>query len=250
MTTVHPYLLIRLESPMASFGGPMVDAYGVNARFPSRSAITGLLANALGFVRSDADAHQQLQQRLTFAVCVEAPGSNFTDFQTAELAKSDKGWTTRGIAMGRAGGIDTYASPHLRYRAYHSDLSAMIALRLDPRHQSPTLEDVETALATPARPLFIGRKPCLPTAYLGQGQIEAASAIRALLMGWTPMTEGGTRDTVACAWCPDEGDPSVSALRAYSVTDDRDWANGTHVGSRTMLEGVASVGLFKGERES
>ena len=95
------------------------------------------------------------------------------DFQTAELTAADRGWTTRGRPEGRAGGAGTYSGKHIRHRWYQADALVTVALRLDPDSEVPTLDDIAIALASPARPLFIGRKPCLPAAPLFAGFAEA-----------------------------------------------------------------------------
>ena len=81
-----------------SFGGETVDNIGVTRWFPSSSMLTGLLANALGWDRTDGPRHQALQDRLVFAARIdrEPPGGvPLTDFQTAQLGARDRGWTTR-----------------------------------------------------------------------------------------------------------------------------------------------------------
>ena len=108
-----------------------------------------------------------LQDRLVFAARIDrepASGMRMTDFQTAQLGANDQGWTTRGRPEGRAGGANTYNAPHLRYRDYWADALVTVALRLEPPEleDEPSLDDLADALQEPARPLFIGRKPCLP----------------------------------------------------------------------------------------
>ena len=81
--------------------------------------ITGLLANALGWRRIERERHQRLQDRLVFACRIDREPEGevrMTDFQTAQLGASDKGWTTRGVPDDRDGGPNTYNAPHLRYR--------------------------------------------------------------------------------------------------------------------------------------
>ena len=110
------HLIIRLEAPLMAFGGETIDNYGVIRRFPSASMLTGLLANALGLCRTQAQDHQELQDRLVFAARIDrepSGGVRMTDFQTAQLGASDTGWTTRGRPEGRAGGANTYNAPHL-----------------------------------------------------------------------------------------------------------------------------------------
>ena len=138
------------------------------------------LANALGYRREQRAAHARLQARLVFASRLDRPGTRLTDFQTAQLGRGDAGWTTRGALEGRTGGPDTYNSPHIRYREYDADKRAVVALRLIDADEVPTLHDLATALQAPARPLFIGRKPCLPSVPLFGGLVEAAGLLAAL----------------------------------------------------------------------
>ena len=77
------HLILRLDSPLVAFGGETIDNLGVIREFPALSMITGLLANALGWDRAEADRHARLQQRLRIGTRLERPGQRLTDFQTA-----------------------------------------------------------------------------------------------------------------------------------------------------------------------
>ena len=147
-----------------AFGGVAVDQVGPVRDFPAASMLAGLIGNALGWHWSDRGKHQSVQDRLVFAARRDREGVLLTDTQNAQLAKTDKGWTTGGEPEGRAGA--TYDAPHRRARDYHADLSVRIVLRLEPAEQTPTLEALSEAFDKPARPLFLGRKPCLPSAPL------------------------------------------------------------------------------------
>ena len=134
------HLLLNLQSPLMSFGGEVIDNFGVIRWFPSASMLTGLLANALGWRRVDRDLHQRLQDRLVFAARIDrepAGGVRLRDFQTAQLDKADRGWTTRGRPEGRAGGAGTYAAPHLRYRDYFADMLVVVSLRFNGQMNLP-----------------------------------------------------------------------------------------------------------------
>lgn len=241
------YLILQLRAPLAAFGGATVDNFGVTRRFPARSLLTGLLANALGWRRSDFKQLSNLQNRLCYAVRLESPvdGRQWRDFQTVELAKNDKHWTTSGEPASRAGG--TYGGPHLRYRDYLHDLQASVALSLHEESASPTVQNCEAALQRPARPLFIGRKPCLPSAPLWQQTVTARNALEALKQA--PFEEAGsTKNTVPCFWMPGEGDPLL-AQQQYAICDERDWANSQHVGSRPVYEAdIATKWFHPGEQ--
>jgi len=226
------HLLIRLSSPLIAFGGETIDNFGVIRDFPALSMVTGLIANALGWDRADDRAHNRLQARLRIGTRLEAEGSRLTDFQTAQLGAGDKGWTTWGMPEGRNGGPTSYDSPHLRYRDYHADLTALVALRLEPVDEAPTLDDIAAALDRPKRPLFIGRKPCLPTARLFSGWMEAETVLQALER--VPIPEGG--QGLKAQW-PD-GEGNLAGDRVLDLCDERNWTSGVHGGWRPVREGV------------
>jgi CRISPR system Cascade subunit CasD len=98
------HLLLRLEAPLMSFGTTAVDHRRPVQAWPAVSMLTGLLANALGWQRSDAQALDALQARIRWAARIDRAGVALSDFQTAQLSKADKGWTTRGVVEGRGGG--------------------------------------------------------------------------------------------------------------------------------------------------
>ena len=178
------HLILNLEAPLMAFGGEMIDNHGVVRSFPAASMLTGLLANALGWRRIERERHQRLQDRLVFAARIDrepAGGVRLRDFQTAQLGASDRGWTTRGRPEGRAGGAATYRAPNLRRRDYWADMRVTVALRLEPELEEPTLDELRSALDWPARPPFIGRKPCLPAERLFGGFADADSVLAALI---------------------------------------------------------------------
>ena len=220
-----------------AFGGETVDNLGVIRWFPSASMLTGLLANALGWRRTETQRHQQLQDRLVFAARIDrdpASGVRLRDFQTAQLRADDRGWTTRGTPEGRTGGPNTYLAPHLRYRDYFADMRVTVALRLDRSGDTPTLDQVAQALEEPSRPLFIGRKPCLPSVRLFGGFQEGDTALMALRD--VPLgKEAGGQGLVRMLWPAWEG--TDRANQPYMLTDQRNWISGLHGGGRLVCQG-------------
>lgn len=226
------HLILRLASPLAAFGGETIDNYGVIRDFPALSMLTGLIANALGWDRGDTEQHDRLQERLRAGTRLEHAGTRLRDFQTAQLGANDKGWTTWGVPEERRGGAVSYQSPHLRYRDYHADLIAWVALRLEPADEAPTLDDVAAALDRPKRPLFIGRKPCLPTSRLVAGWQETEHVLSAL-QTWTLPTVG---DRWRAQWPDGEGE--LAGDRVLDLCDERRWRSGVHGGWRPVREGL------------
>jgi CRISPR system Cascade subunit CasD len=238
------HLILRLEAPLLAFGGEMIDAKGVTQDFPYASMLTGLIANALGWERRDRNRLDALQARLVFAARRDREPllGRMTDFQTAKLGKNDRGWTTRGEPEGRAGGAGTYMGPHLRYRDYHADALIRAALRLEPAEASPTLDEIAAALDRPARPLFIGRKPCLPSARIFAGWQEgetAGAALEALPV------EGDAAEPRAL-WPEGEGGEALAERRRY-VGDQRNWRTDLHGGTRQVCEGRLGPAARHGE---
>ena len=226
------HLLIRLSSPLIAFGGETIDNFGVIRDFPALSMVTGLFANALGWDRGDDVLHNRLQERLRMGARLEAPGSRLTDFQTAQLGANDKAWTTWGTSEERRGGAASYDSPHLRFRDYHADLTALLAVRLEPADEAPTLDAIAQALDRPQRPLFIGRKPCLPVGRLVAGWVEADSILHALQLA--PLAKGA--HGLRAQW-PD-GEGKLPGDRIVDVCDERNWTSGVHGGWRPVREGL------------
>ena len=261
------HLILDLESPLMAFGGVSVDNFKPTRRFPGSSSLVGMIANALGWRRVERRRHARLQKRLVFAARIEresAGGLPIRDFQTGQLDKDDKGWTTSGKPEGRKGSPASYQSPALLYNEYIADGRVVVALRLDPEYESPTWEDVARALVEPARPLFIGRKSCLPSVRILGGIRDGATALDALIE--TPFarrlesTIVGALDPspdpdrlISLQWPEGEGAVDaehIAALKAtsgileYMVADERNWASGLHGGERRVYEGLLPASMF------
>ena len=224
----HRWLHLRLAGPLLAFGGVAIDHVGPTRNFPSASMLTGLLANALGWRREEAERHQVLQDRMIFGALTAKEGRLLTDTQNAKLEKNDRGWTTWGEPEGRAGA--TYGSPHRRRRAYLADHDCRVALRLVPSN-GLTLDDLAQALERPARPLFIGRKPCLPAVPILAGWLEGETARAALA------TLGLSGPAL---WPVDDGDADDAAQapeHRQEWADLRNWRSGLHGGARIVVTG-------------
>ncbi len=234
--TVVPgrWLALRFEAPLMAFGGVAVDQVGPVRAFPAASMLVGLIGNALGWHWRDTEAHQQLQDRLVFAARCDREGTALTDIQNAWLGGDDRGWTTRGRPEGRKGA--SYADPHRRRREYRADAAVRVVLALEPEKETPELEDVAAALKRPARPLFLGRKLCLPAAPViaggNGGWVEAATAHAALRA--LPGGPGSLR----AQWPAGEGpEAGAEVERVLDVADLRNWRTGLHGGTRRVVEG-------------
>lgn len=232
-------LLLRFDAPLMSFGAVVVDQRHPLWRFPGSAMLAGLIGNALGWDHRDTDKLQALQDRLRFAARWDAEPELMTDYQTVDLGQDfliDTGWTTRGRREDRKGGTAATGT-HIRYRDYWANGVATIALALD-GEGAPSLDDLEQALRRPARPLFIGRKPCLPAAPLLLARRQA-SGVKAALAA-EPLAAIGPRrrpQRVEALWPLDEG----GGVHVDERYDQRDWANNIHRGSRRYAVGLIEV---------
>lgn len=221
----------------------MVDQFGRTQDHPGLSLLTGILANALGYDHGDHVQMQRLQSRLRYSVRRDRVGVKLTDFQTVALGQAhlvDTGWTTDGRVEDRAG--SSSKGTHIRYREYWADAIFTVALTLTPADESPTVDALAKALREPERPLFIGRKTCLPSAPLYLGQTRADSLKIALAQAPLPDPKR-VQDLRMAAWWSEDTD-ETQKVTSVPVVDERDWANQIHSGRRIIYSGDIVV---KGE---
>lgn len=235
--TGEEVLLLRFDAPLMSFGDVQVDERGVSAEFPGRSLLTGLLGNALGWSHAEADRLNLLQSRLQHAVRRDRAGELLVDYQTVDLGQPflERGWTTRGAPAKRAGG-SARSGTHIRHRHYWADAVFTVAVTLDPEEGEPDLDECAQALRQPERPLFLGRKACLPAAPLVVTKTRSPSVRRALLTTRLSPRADSEEGRFSFWWPADGAQADVSGKHRIPVHDERDWNNQIHVGRRFMWQ--------------
>jgi len=232
-------LILRLDAPLISFGAPIIDRHGKVQSYPALSMIAGMLGNALGYDHSDHKKLGALQNRLGYASRQDRAGRELRDYQTVDLSQEfmldHNAWTTQGWLDERKGGSASKGT-HIRLRDYRVDSIHTVALTLQPADVTPTIDDLQNALQYPERPLFIGRKTCLPASPLFVERIQCRSLTDALRK--TPLSKRADQRKSYRAWWPvneDEKQPRVDIEQP--VTDRRDWVNQIHVGERWIAQG-------------
>ena len=148
------FLLFTLYAPMGSLGEIAVGERRMSWARPSRSAVLGLVAAALGTERTDEAAHRTLEDGLFYAVRTDAPGRPFVDYHTAQTPKARKG---RRFATRRDELESADLNTVLSSREWRSDACYTVALWPRPAH-AVDLDDMARALRTPAFVLYLGRK--------------------------------------------------------------------------------------------
>lgn len=260
-------LVLRLDAPLMSFGGVMVDHYGYTDQFPGLAMLTGLCANALGLRHGDFEQLQVLQDRLQFAARWDKRPEPLLDYQTVDLGQSKMigynpggrrgdppiGWTTLGVPEKRAGGVGAKFGTHQRYRYYWSGGLMTVVLALT-APGVPDIDDLAAAFHRPARPLFLGRKTCLPAGPLldpatpmieGENLLTILTRVPVWALGHpaalTAEDAGaaeGPQDCLAC-WPAELGLRGQGEVRR--VYDRRNWANQIFSGGRMQAHGWLEV---------
>lgn len=239
-------LTLRLDAPLIAFGGTVVDSNGITYEMPARSMVTGLLGNALGYDHRDTVLLERLQARLRIGARRDLIGERLVDFQTVDLGQPHmlSGWTTWGAPESRGGG--SAKGTHIRHRHYLADAVYTLALALTAASESPGVDDLARALDEPARPLFLGRKACLPSEPILLGVVESPSLLAALRAAPLPRRRRAKKRIGSKLLVRVPGDETIEeTLRAgfsqRAVTEDRDWSNQIHVGRSFVQEGFVVI---------
>lgn len=127
---------IRLTAPLQSYGNQASFNQRTSDNYPSKSAVIGIIAAALGYRRDDARILQL--NNLLFAVRIEQSGNMMTEFQTVEYQKSS-----------------TKTARKLTYREFIQDAVFMVAIGSDNDHE---IEKIVSALKHPKFQLYLGRR--------------------------------------------------------------------------------------------
>jgi CRISPR system Cascade subunit CasD len=170
------FLLLTLYAPLVSWGDIAVGEARGSWVQPSRSAILGLIAAALGITRDDQEAHNALDSGYGFAVRLDAPGTPVTDYHTAQAvaASAVKRVAERG-PITRATLLNTSdRATIISRRAYRQDALATVAI-WSRASGAWSLAHLAEALRRPAFVLYAGRKSNAFGLPLGPEVVTAAT---------------------------------------------------------------------------
>jgi len=149
------YLVFQLYGPMAAWGDIAVGEYRPSFAHPSKSAIIGLLAAALGIRRDEEERQKVLSNTCTFAVRVDAMGTLLRDYHTAQVPPEKKGITYHTRYSELSWGLNTILSS----RDYRCDAAYTVAIGLRDGSEF-TLQKLAQKLRKPEFTLYLGRKSC------------------------------------------------------------------------------------------
>jgi len=175
---MRDYLIFRLYGPLASWGDIAVGEYRPSFAHPSKSAVIGLLAAALGIRRDEEERQKTLAEACSFAVRVDAMGTLLRDYHTIQVPTAKRGIIryTRQSEL-----ADDDLNTILSSRDYRCDAAYTVAISV--REGVPySAQQLGDALLKPAFTPYLGRKSC-PLALPLQPKVISAATLREALDG-------------------------------------------------------------------
>lgn len=143
-----PGFLLHLQGPLQSWADTGFGQLREAGLFPSRAAVLGIVAAALGLPRAD-DRLVALHQAFDVHVAVVREGRVLKDFHTVET--------------------DPNRNKTLTWRDYHHDAHFLALVESD---QVEEVEQAVQALRAPVYTTFLGRRSCPPSTPLWPERVD------------------------------------------------------------------------------
>lgn len=148
-------LIIKLAGPLQSYGNEATFNRRTSYHYPSKSAVLGIIAAALGYRRDDSQIRGLNQ--LQMAVRIDQPGRTMTDFQTVEYDQK-------------------HHKRSLSYRDYLQDAVFVVAIS----GKDKIIENIQFALHHPKFQLYLGRRANVPAGPLKTKTFDDSKLIEVL----------------------------------------------------------------------
>ena len=132
-------LLLRFAAPLQAWGADSKFETRRTNREPTKSAVIGMLAAAVGLRRNQTEELERLNN-LRFGIRVDKEGELLVDYHTAKNPEKKK-------------------ATYVTYRYYLQDAIFLVGLECG---DAKILDELKHALGRPAFPLYLGRRSCPP----------------------------------------------------------------------------------------
>lgn len=154
-------ILLKFAGPLQSWGTGSQFENRLTSRYPSKSAVVGMLAASLGYPRGD-ERIAQLSQ-LDFAIRIDQPGELLNDYHTAQKLSAD-------------GQLDRV---YVTNRQYLQDAVFVVALGGDDENW---MLEIEYGLRHPYFQPFLGRRsdPLTPDFFIGTENQDVITSLETL----------------------------------------------------------------------
>lgn len=166
---MRDYLILKLQGVMQAWGEHTFEGLRPSTNFPTRSALTGLLAACLGIDRNDRQQQQALANSFLYAVRqdeTEHSVIKMTDYHTVKDAREDY------VGLKSHDTIITQ-------REYLLDAAFTVAI-WNTEGAEYSLEQLKTAVCQPRYTPFLGRRSCPITRPLYENRVQAINSDEAL----------------------------------------------------------------------
>lgn len=171
----EPYLLLWLEAPLQAWGHDSRFGRRDSLDFPTKSGVLGLLCCAMGAAGEQTEWLAEWADRdmqVTAYVPTGRQGEPLPrlpllrDFHMVGSGYDDKDpWASLLIPKTSEGKKAVGGGTKMTYRYYLQDMAYAVVLQ-GPESKLAMLAD---ALQNPVWDLYLGRKTCVPTEFIGQG---------------------------------------------------------------------------------
>ncbi|MEN6396285.1 MAG: type I-E CRISPR-associated protein Cas5/CasD, partial [Methanoregula sp.] len=88
---MQEFLIFRLYGSMASWGDIAVGEFRPTFDHPTKSAVMGLIAAAMGIRRDEEERQRELAAGYLMAIRIDGPGVLLRDYHTAQVPPAGKG---------------------------------------------------------------------------------------------------------------------------------------------------------------
>jgi CRISPR system Cascade subunit CasD len=170
-----PYLLLWLEAPLQSWGHDSKFGRRDSLNFPTKSGVLGLLCSARGAGGKETEwlqAWADLDMQVMAYLRQDGQGQPLArqplmrDFHMVGSGYDDRDpWASLLIPKTSDGKKAVGGGTKITYRYYLQDMAYAVAI------QGPAgvINHASEALFNPVWDLYLGRKNCVPTEFIGQG---------------------------------------------------------------------------------
>lgn len=211
------HLLFRLAGPLASFGAPAVGELRDSWAAPSKSAVLGLVAAALGLRREAEAGHLALHEGYGFAVRTDVRPGRLRDFHTAQAPRG-RDFPSRAAEVAKRP-----LAAVLSERDYLVGGGWTVVLWSRARSGAPALAAVAARLRRPHYIPYLGRRACPLSEPPDPRLVSAGDPLEALRL--YDLACGRAAAEAAEVWSEAEATgPDEIRFRRDSLRSRRDWS--------------------------
>lgn len=186
-----PALALYIDSPMQAWGLSSKFQYRETNAFPTKSALVGMIAAAMGIDKQDPEEEKRLRPLSALRLTVvrlprpKAAVSRFSDFHTVGGGYDKNASLREKLSIPRKASGAPFGTV-ITHRSYLTDAAFAAVLEGD----AEILEPTRAALLDPVWGVWFGRKACLPatplTPTLGADRQAALDGLLAAIPGREP----------------------------------------------------------------